>query len=171
MSASSLTPIWMIEQGYSENLMQWFNDGVNPAVDDECYLWNRRRDNWGYGKASVRVGEIVKTMGAHRLAWMLFNGRIPEGLFVLHHCDTPACVRLSHLFLGTPQDNMTDMKIKGRGKCLRGEDNPTSKLTWPEVRRIREIVAGGETMAATARMFHVGRTAIRAIILRDHWKE
>lgn len=36
------------------------------------------------------------------------------GLFVLHRCDNPKCIRVSHLFLGTIADNNHDAKAKGR---------------------------------------------------------
>lgn len=64
-------------------------------------------------------GEIVadgprKLMLTHRAAWTVANGPIPEGLFVLHHCDNRRCVNVEHLFLGTGLDNMRDMAAKGR---------------------------------------------------------
>jgi hypothetical protein len=53
-------------------------------------------------------------MSAHRFAWLIQHGPIPDGLMVLHHCDTPLCIRGSHLFLGTAKDNSLDMAQKGR---------------------------------------------------------
>lgn len=55
---------------------------------------------------------------AHRVAYEIAYGPIPDGLDVLHHCDNPRCVRHDHLFLGTHQDNMDDMMIKGRGNRI-----------------------------------------------------
>lgn len=70
----------------------------------------------------VRVGVGRENVSAHRLAWELAYGAIPDGLLVLHHCDTPACVKTDsdenypdgHLFVGTQSDNIRDMYAKGR---------------------------------------------------------
>lgn len=50
----------------------------------------------------------------HRDAWIEANGPIPDGLFVLHHCDVRNCYEPMHLFLGTNTDNMRDAARKGR---------------------------------------------------------
>ena len=51
---------------------------------------------------------------AHRYIWEKIFGEIPTGMFVCHDCDNPRCINPQHLFLGTPQDNMTDKVLKGR---------------------------------------------------------
>lgn len=79
---------------------------------DACWLWTGHRNQKGYGK----IGADRKTIGAHRGAWMVTNGPIPDGLFVLHRCDNPPCCNPAHLFVGTNADNMTDMAQKGRRK-------------------------------------------------------
>lgn len=53
---------------------------------------------------------------AHRIAWTITRGPIPDGLCVLHRCDNPPCIDPEHLFLGTVQDNNADRDAKGRGK-------------------------------------------------------
>ncbi len=76
---------------------------------DGCWVWQGcivRR----YGV----LGHDGKQVKAHRVAWGLTNGPIPNGLSVLHKCDNPPCVRPDHLFLGTQLDNMRDCSAKGR---------------------------------------------------------
>jgi hypothetical protein len=68
------------------------------------------RSDTGYG----RVTHEGKQWAAHRLAWTLAHGPIPDGMLVLHHCDNRACWNVEHLFLGSQADNMADMVAKGR---------------------------------------------------------
>ena len=77
--------------------------------------------------------------GAHRVRWILEYGSIPQGMWVLHKCDTPECVALDHLFLGTARDNSEDMKSKGRG--CRGERNPHASTTEDVVKAVRAAYA------------------------------
>lgn len=90
---------------------------------DGCWEWTGGRANRGYGHVEPVRGQ---NRSAHRVSWELTNGPIPDGLWVLHRCDNPPCVRPSHLFLGTHADNMRDMEAKGRGKhpVLFGPLNP-----------------------------------------------
>lgn len=77
-----------------------------------CVKWSGACGERGHGMIRIR-GKVV---GAHRVSWMIANGDIPDGLFVLHRCDNPPCVKPSHLFLGTQADNMEDMRAKGRDR-------------------------------------------------------
>lgn len=87
----------------------------------DCWLWTGATDHNGYGKVDYRT-PLRRTLGAHRISWMLRYGDIPNGLKVLHKCDNPKCVNPDHLFLGTHQDNMDDMVAKGRQKSLSWEE-------------------------------------------------
>lgn len=79
----------------------------------ECWIWTGARapPPWDYGKFRLDG----RAVDAHRVSWEFSYGPIPDGLWVLHRCDVPGCVRPEHLFLGTAQDNSRDMMRKGRG--------------------------------------------------------
>lgn len=87
----------------------YFDARVKEDPETGCWLWIGST-NGTYGCANIDY----KQVSAHRLAWELFRGPIPEGQNVLHRCDRPLCVNPSHLFLGTQEDNLKDMTQKGR---------------------------------------------------------
>ena len=91
---------------------------VNTSGD--CWMWT------GAQKSIYGGFWLAGWQHAHRAAWILERGAIPDGLHVLHACDNPGCVRLDHLFLGTHAENMADMSRKGRarGRC----SNPATLL-------------------------------------------
>lgn len=83
----------------------------------ECWLWTaytNPRNGYGQFRVGGEVRDKWKAVQAHVFSWEIANGPVPDGLKVLHSCDTPACVRPLHLFLGTQSDNMRDCVAKGR---------------------------------------------------------
>jgi len=87
----------------------------------------------GYGRTRIGGG----SRRAHRAAWELFVGPIPEGSNVLHRCDNPPCVDHQHLFLGTQIANIEDRVEKGRSKGAAGERHGRARLTDDEVQALR----------------------------------
>src|SRR5690349_955039 len=75
-----------------------------------CREWTGSRNDHGYGQLRVN-GRLVK---AHRFAWELANGPIPQGSDVMHGCDNPPCCNPEHLSLGGASENGQDMAQKGR---------------------------------------------------------
>lgn len=132
-----------------------------------CWVWIRAKHEWGYGH--LQVGGRTNT--AHRVSFELANGPIPEGMFVLHRCDTPACVRPEHLRLGTPQDNTRDMFEKGRAAFAgaKGEANSHAKLTEQEVIAIRQRFQRGELIVRLAVEYGVCKSAISSIVNGRAW--
>ena len=78
-----------------------------------CRLWtgaiNGKR---GYGILTV----AGKPKTAHRAIYEATHGPIAAGMVVMHSCDVPRCVEITHLTVGTLSDNARDMARKGRGK-------------------------------------------------------
>jgi hypothetical protein len=67
-------------------------------------------DRYGYGQFRFE-GKILR---AHRVAYELEVGPIPEGMKLLHSCDNRRCVKPQHLTPGTMAQNNADMNRKGR---------------------------------------------------------
>ncbi len=86
---------------------------------------------------------------------------------VLHKCDNRECCNPSHYFLGTLEDNVADMKFKGR--AARGQE-VNGKISESEVREIRKLRALGESLSSIAKIYNVTHTAIRYIVIRKSWK-
>lgn len=108
-----------------------------PRVDatvNQCWEWVGSKKLKGYGIFRRTAG---KTCAAHRYSWELHFGEISDPLLVCHHCDNPSCVRPSHLFLGTDQDNVDDRVRKGRSARLSGEQHPRSKVSTEQAAAFR----------------------------------
>lgn len=138
-------------------------------TDSGCWEFIGGRIPDGYGMLKVD-GEQRR---AHRVAYELWCGPIPEGLNVLHKCDNRACCNPVHLFLGTQQDNIADMVAKGRQRFgvnpALGVLNGRSRLSEDEVRSIRQYLDLGLSERQVANKFYVSRGAIRNIKLGLSW--
>jgi hypothetical protein len=142
---------------------------------ETCWQWTAGCFRAGYGAFQYQR----RAWKAHRFAYMLTHGPIPEGLNVCHHCDNPACVRPDHLFLGTFADNSADMVAKGRqGK---GDNVPTehrrrgvrhhrAKVTEDDVREIRRRHGAGETQTALAAIFGLDQTTVSDLVRWKIWR-
>ncbi len=141
--------------------------------DTGCHVWTGGRNNHGYGKLYADGEKRY----AHRLAWELENGPIPDGLHVCHQCDNPPCVNPTHLFIGTRYDNLRDAASKGRCGPQRyhdrypyGELVGNSKLKDTDVIDIRRRLVTGEMQVTLAREYGVHKTLISCIARRTIWR-
>jgi hypothetical protein len=112
---------------------RWAEKVVLPATEAATACWAWRGYRWlGYGR--VNVGKMPRL--AHRVAFELFHGPIPDGLCVCHRCDNPQCCNPGHLFLGTLTDNNRDMTEKGRHHqaakthCPKGHPYTAENTYW-----------------------------------------
>lgn len=133
-----------------------------------CWEWIGWKDKDGYGVASYRF-DGTHERRARRIAWIVNFGSIPKRMLVCHRCDNPSCVNPQHLFLGSNQDNVTDMMVKGRNKPVRGEQAKMAKLSEKDVLKIRALHEAGFVQRRIAEQFGVGFQAINKIVLRQRW--
>jgi len=153
-----------------------------PGMATPCREWTASRDKNGYGR--FRVSGVSAL--AHRVAWCLEHGAVPDGLCVLHRCDNPPCVNGEHLFLGTQADNNADMVAKGRQvagisrgdahgsrrhpECLvRGEKHPNSRLTEGKVNRIFALRAQGLSQTRIACACGVNQSSVSDVLRGKSW--
>jgi hypothetical protein len=133
-------------------------------------LWLGTKDARGYGSIRTYDEENCrwKMEYAHRVAWGLAIGDIPDGLCVLHHCDTPACCNPAHLWLGTVGDNSADMVEKGRqakGMAL-AKAHGNAKLTEDEV---LSILKDSRSELVLGRIYGVHHSTIWLIRRGENW--
>lgn len=118
--------------------------------DGECWHWLGAGKGNGYGHTSRGP--------AHRRAYELFVGKIPDDMDVCHRCDNRACVNPKHLFLGTRAENMADMVHKGRGY-----GGSRKHIREHQVQEIRRRLNCGVSQAQIARDMNVNRGTVSAI--------
>jgi predicted XRE-type DNA-binding protein len=130
--------------------------------ENGCWIWigGSRKNTKGISYPRHHVeGDIG--YGAHRFSYEIHFGKIPEGMYVCHKCDTPMCVNPDHLFVGTHKDNMKDMVQKNRSFHGRGENKKgRAKLTNKQADQIRSMKLSQSKLAS---MFGVSQTAISRI--------
>jgi len=142
----------------------------------ECWNWQGYVKPDGYGQTGKKV---QGTRLAHKVAWIITNGAVPEGMFVCHKCDNPRCCNPNHLFLGAPKDNSQDMASKGRSArgakngmvtCPDsrhwGEKNGSAKLTTETAMQV--FVATG-TQREIAKQFGIAQNQVSRIKRKLDW--
>lgn len=124
----------------------------------QCWLWRGATRN-GYGR--------WRKANAHRIAYELVHGQIPEGLLVRHKCDVRACCNPHHLEIGTCGDNMAD--CVERGRIAAGAKNGHTTLREDQIAAIRlnyEQLNGREL----AEKYGVAQSTISYIRSGRSWK-
>jgi hypothetical protein len=131
-------------------------------VDEHgCWIWTGHRNPNGYGMISTTREQ--GPMWAHRAAYWVLVGEIPEGAHVLHKCDVPACINPDHLYLGDQAQNSRDAVERERFN---------KKLNWAKVREIRALLDEGVlSKRAIGRLFGVSGVMIGYIARGEQWKD
>ena len=146
-----------------------------------CWLWDGKPNHNGYGTVHLRSGTRAHYL-AHRVAYTIYKGEIPDGLLVCHRCDVRLCVNPEHLFLGSHLDNTRDALAKGRlargvnhglaktpAARVRGTRHGCAVLTESDVRAIRLASSNGERIVRLSEQYGVSPRQIRNIINGTRW--
>lgn len=164
MSASTAKRLSLVDIGWNESCAALFWDKVEKA--DSCWIWLSYNPKYRYGSFGVN-GKIFRV---NRLAYAIEHGETPAGLEVCHECDNDRCVRPSHLFLGSRDDNMKDMARKGRSadKCgtLNGRCTVTPEQVLDVVKRARE---GGLSQVEIAEAVGTSQAVVNGILTGRLW--
>ena len=132
-----------------------------------CWLWTSSLNKHnGYGRWRPR--HKARYIRVHKIAWFLYNGPIPDGMCVCHHCDVRHCVNPEHLFLGTVYDNNRDCCHKLRH--AHGESHWCSKLREQDINRILYLNHRGWSLPKIAALFEVTPQAIWYVVKQKTWR-
>ncbi len=128
-----------------------------------CWIWTGGKTPNGYGMFSIGS----KSVHAHRAAYNMWKGEIPNGVWVLHTCRNK-CVNPDHLELGTPRKNNKEDKIRD-GTLMQGTKNPSVKYTETQIIEIRKRYSDGETQTSISKSMGISQGHISDICLRKVW--
>lgn len=137
-----------------------------------CWLWRGGLNADGYGHFPHRF-EWGLEQRSNRIAWILTNGKIPQGQYVLHCCPkghNRACCNPKHLYIGNQTDNMKDLVESGKKVVMRGEENSIAILNDDAVREIRREYGSYGSGPMLSKKFGVDITTIRDVAKRRSWK-
>jgi hypothetical protein len=117
---------------------------------DGCWAWSGSRMGGKSGRYGQTAGAARQVdQYAHRCAYKLFVGPIPEGQLVRHRCNNTICVNPDHLLLGTMVENYKDSLEAGTAPV--GTRNGKSIHSTETVREIRRLYAIGMNQRAIGR--------------------
>lgn len=122
-----------------------------------CWLWTGAKLKTGYG--SIRIKN--RSTRAHRVAYQISFGEIPERGLILHSCDNKLCVNPSHLRIGNHVDNTIDAIESGLHVV--GEKHINAKLSNLDVLIIRAALKDGISGRTLANRFKVCEATISGI--------
>ena len=129
-------------------------------AESGCIEWTGSlTKSGGYGQLSVNG----MPKRAHRVAYELVHGQIPNRFLVCHYCDNPKCINVDHLFLGTHADNIRDCISKGRARKF-------SKLAAEDIIEMRALHRAGVPIRQIAIARNLVYITVYYAVTGRHWR-
>jgi len=156
-----------------QSLADRFETKVERIPFMGCWVWTGATHERGYGI----IGKGVRGQGnerAHRTAYRLYRGEIPEDKIILHKCGNANCVNPWHLEAGTQKENAQDTVRMGRNyqPDNRGSNSSSAKLDEVKVKEILAAKDSGRGIGvALAKKFNVSKSAIYSIWAGVTWNK
>lgn len=138
----------------AERALMFLRNVDNFSDPDACWHWTGAGKGNGYGHCTINR----KNVTAHKAAFQLFKGEVPDGFDVCHTCDNRSCVNPGHLFLGTRAENMADAMAKGRT-----DGGNRKHLTEKQIQEVRRRIIRGEQSSQIAQALNIHHGTISKI--------
>jgi hypothetical protein len=156
-------------------------NGLRYELTMPCLVCKSAARRDGYGVICIDG----KRRPATHVVWERHHGKpVPKGMVIRHHCDNKSCVEITHLALGTTQDNVDDRDRRGRAaqgdrhwtkqnpaNVPKGETHGMSILTEYEVVLIRRTfdALGKGSIGRICRYLQLKRYAVWSVAHRKTW--
>lgn len=156
-----------ISKDFAESLMEQVTRRT-VGGNDGCVELSGSPDSHGYSRVWIWVNGKAIMYRAHRVVWAFHKGDIGPGALILHKCDNRRCVKLNHLFRGTPKDNTHDSMRKDRFGF--GERHGCAKITVDDVLAIRRKRKDGMTFTAIGAEHGISSSHACGVANGKSWK-
>jgi hypothetical protein len=123
--------ILIMEASFIDKYAGKLSENAHLAPNNACIIWHgtvKSQKDPPYGVICIKVEQVWKSVGVHRLKYMLANNIHPNELDgdqdVSHLCHNSLCINIDHLSLEPRHINNNRIACKGRGFCFEHDQYP-----------------------------------------------